>query len=86
MNWPLPSILLGHENMMIFVLVQLCLVVPIMFINRGYYIRGFKTLWNRSPNMDSLIALGSSAAFIYSLLSRKNGYGYDPSLYDATLL
>ena len=36
MNWPLPSILLGHENMMIFVLVQLCLVVPIMFINRGY--------------------------------------------------
>ena len=67
MNWPLPSILLGHENMMIFVLVQLCLVVPIMFINRGYYIRGFKTLWNRSPNMDSLIALGSSAAFIYSL-------------------
>ena len=36
-NWPLPSILLGHENMMIFVLVQLCLVVPIMFINRGYY-------------------------------------------------
>ena len=66
-NWPLPSILLGHENMMIFVLVQLCLVVPIMFINRGYYIRGFKTLWNRSPNMDSLIALGSSAAFIYSL-------------------
>ncbi len=67
MNWPLPSILLGHENMMIFVLVQLCLVVPIMFINRGYYIRGFKTLFNRSPNMDSLIALGSSAAFIYSL-------------------
>ena len=63
-------------------------------INRGYYIRGFKTLFNRSPNMDSLIALGSSAAFIYSLyatfmmvlLSRKNGYGYDPSLYDATLL
>ena len=64
MNWPLPSILLGHENMMIFVLVQLCLVVPIMFINRGYYIRGFKTLFNRSPNMDSLIALGSSAAFL----------------------
>ena len=60
MNWPLPGILLGHENMMIFVLAQLCLVVPIMFINRGYYIRGFKTLWNRSPNMDSLIALGSS--------------------------
>ena len=56
--------------MMIFVLVQLCLVVPIMFINRGYYIRGFKTLWNRSPNMDSLIALGSSAAFIYSLYAR----------------
>lgn len=67
MNWPLPSILLGHQNMMIFVLIQLCLVVPIMFINRGYYIRGYKSLWNRSPNMDSLIALGSSAAFIYSL-------------------
>ena len=67
LNWPLPGILLGHHNMMIFVLVQLCLVVPIMFINRGYYIRGFKSLANRSPNMDSLIALGSSAAFIYSL-------------------
>ena len=67
LNWPLPSILLGHENMMIFVLVQLGLVVPIMFINRGYYIRGFKSLWNKAPNMDSLIALGSSAAFTYSL-------------------
>lgn len=69
MNWPLPSILLGHENMMIYVLVQLCLVVPIMIINKGYYIRGYKSLFNKTPNMDSLIALGSSAAFIYSLYS-----------------
>lgn len=64
---PIPSFLSGHENMMIFALTQLCLVIPIMIINRGYYQRGFKSLWNKSPNMDTLIAMGSTAAFVYSL-------------------
>ena len=64
---PLPGILLGAENTMLFALTQLVLVVPIMYINDHYFINGFKTLARRSPNMDSLIALGSSAAFLYSL-------------------
>ena len=64
---PVPAIFTGHENMMIFALTQLCLVIPIMILNRGYYLRGFKSLINRSPNMDTLIAMGSTAAFGYSL-------------------
>ncbi len=67
MNAPLPSFLLGHENMMVFSLTQLVLTLPIMYINRGYFQRGFKSLWNKTPNMDSLIALGASAAAIYSI-------------------
>ena len=66
-SFPMPAILSGHENMMIFALTQLCLVIPIMIINRGYYQRGFKSLFNKSPNMDTLIAMGSTAAFVYSL-------------------
>ena len=64
---PLPPIFLGVENSMVFTLTQLVLVVPIMYINDHYFIDGFRSLWHRSPNMDSLIALGSSAAFLYSL-------------------
>ena len=67
MGWPLPAGLLGHENMLTFALVQLLLTIPIMYVNDKYYKVGFKTLWHRSPNMDSLIALGSAAAFIYSV-------------------
>ena len=69
MGMPLPSILLGHENMMSFALTQLFLTLPILYLNRKYFSVGFKALWNRSPNMDSLIALGSSAAFIYSVIA-----------------
>lgn len=64
---PLPSIFHGVENAMVFTLTQLVLVLPIMYINDHYFINGFRSLWHRSPNMDSLIALGSSAAFLYSL-------------------
>lgn len=67
MGAPLPAILLGHENMMVFALTQLFLTLPIMYLNRGYFQRGFKTLRHRSPNMDTLIAMGSSAAAIYSI-------------------
>lgn len=67
MGLPLPSLLLGHENMMVFALTQLFLTLPIMYINRGYFQRGFVSLWHKSPNMDTLIALGSSAAAIYSI-------------------
>lgn len=66
-NIPIPSILSGHKNMMIFALTQLLLTIPIIAINFHYFRNGFKNLVKRSPNMDSLIALGASAAFIYSL-------------------
>ena len=69
MSWPLPHIFHGTENAMIFALTQLLLVLPIMYVNDKYYKVGFKTLWKRAPNMDSLIALGSSAAVVYGLVA-----------------
>lgn len=68
MGWPLPACFLGMENAMTFAFTQFLLLLPIVYINRQYYIVGFKTLWQRSPNMDSLIALGSSAAIVYGHL------------------
>ena len=65
---PLPPIFTGHKNMMIFGLVQMLLTVPIVFLNRNYFINGFKNIVHLSPNMDSLIALGSSAAGVYSVI------------------
>lgn len=69
MNWPLPAIFKGHENRMVFALTQMLLAFAIMEINRGYFERGFRSLWHRSPNMDTLIAMGSAAAAIYSVYS-----------------
>ena len=69
MGWPLPAFLLGLENSMIYALTLFLLTVPIMVINQKYYRVGFKTLWHRSPNMDSLIAVGSGAAVIYGLIA-----------------
>lgn len=66
-NAPVPPILSGHENMMIFALTQLLLTVPIIALNFHFFRNGFKNLLHRSPNMDTLIALGATAAFIYSL-------------------
>jgi len=63
----LPAIFLGHENMMIFALTELFLTLPIVFINRKYFSVGFKTLFKGAPNMDSLIAIGSTAAVGYSI-------------------
>lgn len=67
MGAPLPAFLTGEENMMVFALTQLFLTLPVMYINRGYFQRGFKSLWHRSPNMDTLIAMGSTAAAVYSI-------------------
>lgn len=66
-GFPLPAILSGHENMMIFALTQLLLTIPIAALNFHYFRNGFKNLLRRSPNMDSLIALGAAAAFVYSV-------------------
>ncbi|HIT88012.1 MAG TPA: heavy metal translocating P-type ATPase [Candidatus Coprocola pullicola] len=67
MGMPLPEILSGHENMMSFALTQLFLTLPILYLNRKYFSTGFQAIWHRSPNMDSLIALGATAAFVYSV-------------------
>ncbi|WMI80839.1 heavy metal translocating P-type ATPase [Anaerotignum sp. MB30-C6] len=69
MGAPLPAILLGEENILIFALLQLFLTLPVLFINKKYFTVGFKALWNRSPNMDSLIALGSAASVLYSVFA-----------------
>ncbi|MDL2290126.1 heavy metal translocating P-type ATPase [Paludibacteraceae bacterium OttesenSCG-928-F17] len=66
-SFPLPSFLLGTENALIFALVQLILTIPIAVINKNYFTRGFKSLFKGNPNMDSLIALGSSAAILYGV-------------------
>lgn len=52
-----------------FAVIQLLLVLPVMVVGRKYFIGGFRSLFKRSPNMDSLIAIGTSAAFLYSLFS-----------------
>jgi Cu+-exporting ATPase len=57
----------GMENAVVFALAQFLLTLPIVFINRAYYQKGFKTLAHRAPNMDSLIAVGSGAALVYGL-------------------
>ena len=77
MGWPLSACFLGMENAMTFAFTQFLLLLPIVYINRQYYIVGFKTLWQRSPNMDSLIALGSSAAIVYGIYAiYKIGIGF----------
>ena len=67
MGWPLPAFFHDPGNVFVVALIQFLLTLPIMYINDKYYKVGFKTLWHRSPNMDSLIALGSSAAVIYGV-------------------
>ena len=69
LGWPEVPGLDGMENMMAAALTQLLLCVPILLVNRHYFVTGFKTLWHRAPNMDTLIALGSAASFAYSVVS-----------------
>ena len=63
-GWPLPAFYDGNHVAM--GLSQLLLTVVIMVINQRFFISGFKSLWHRAPNMDTLVALGASAAFVYS--------------------
>ena len=66
---PLPGFLSGAENGVSFALTQFLLCLPVAFTNRKFFTNGFKALWRRSPNMDSLIALGSSAALGYGIFA-----------------
>ena len=67
-GWPEVPGLDGMDNMMAAALTQLLLCVPILLVNRHYFVTGFKTLWHRAPNMDSLIALGSAASTAYGVV------------------
>ena len=62
---PVPDWYHGRENALIAGLLQLLLTLPVVFWNRVYYTRGFKSLFHGSPNMDSLIGVGSGAALVY---------------------
>lgn len=69
LKWPLPAWLHGPNNGVIFAFMQFLLTLPIVYVNRKYYQVGFKTLFHGAPNMDSLIAIGSSAALAYGVLA-----------------
>ena len=64
-GWPLPGFL--AENHVAIGLAELLLTVIVMVINQRFFISGYRALWNRAPNMDTLVALGSSAAFVWSV-------------------
>lgn len=68
-GWPLPGFILGQENELINALLQMLWCIPVLFIDRKYFIHGVRNLLNGAPNMDSLIAVGSGASFIYGLYS-----------------
>ena len=64
---PMPNWYHGIENAVVAALLQLLLTIPVVYLNRTYYSRGLKALYHRSPNMDSLIAVGSLAALVYGV-------------------
>ena len=67
LGWPIPSFLSGMENAMVYALSLFFLALPVVIFNRKYFIVGLKNLFQLSPNMDSLIAIGSGAAFVYGI-------------------
>lgn len=76
MGLPLPSFLSGLENAISYGITQFLLALVIVYVNRKYYQVGFKTLFKGSPNMDTLIAIGSSAAMVYGIFAiYRMGYG-----------
>ncbi len=63
-NWPVPGFLAGNHVAM--GLIQLLLTTAVMIVNQRFFVSGFRSLWHRAPNMDTLVALGAGAAFVYS--------------------
>ena len=66
---PLPHFLQGTQNALLNAIVQMLLVIPVMIINKKFFISGFKGLIKRAANMDSLVALGSAASFLYGVFA-----------------
>lgn len=80
LHLPIPGLFMnlfhGNENALTFAFTQFLLTLPIIYVNRKYYQTGFKTLLHGSPNMDSLIAVGSGAALVYGVFAiYRIGYG-----------
>ena len=69
MGLPVPPIFTGTQNAVIFAFTQLLMTVPVIYVNRKYYINGYRMLFRGAPNMDTLIAVGSSAALIYGIFA-----------------
>jgi Cu+-exporting ATPase len=82
---PLPDFFLGYKNALNLAFTQFLLALPVVIINNKFYRVGFKTLLKRSPNMDSLIAVGTSAALIYGVFAIYR-IGYGLSTDDGTLV
>ena len=72
---PLPQFLQPMEHPIVFSVTQLILVAPILWVGRSYFVNGFKALIRKHPNMDSLVALGTSAAILYSVWSTIRIFG-----------
>ena len=68
-NAPLPKFISGVENSVSFAFIQFILSLPIIYVNRKFYFVGFKALVKRSPNMDSLVAVGSVSALVYGVFA-----------------
>lgn len=66
-GWPLPSVFLGDANVMVFAFTQFLLLIPVVFVNYKFFRNGFASLFHGAPNMDSLVALGSTASTIYGI-------------------
>lgn len=69
LGWPLPFFFLGTTNAITFSFTQFLLLLPVVYLNRSYFINGFKSLFKGTPNMDSLVALGASAALVYGIFT-----------------
>ena len=68
-NAPFPKVFTGDGGQLLLALTELLLVIPIIFTGRKFFISGFKHLFKRNPNMDTLIAIGSGTSFLYSIYS-----------------
>ena len=69
MGLPIPHFFHGTENALSFAFTQLLLTLPVAYLNRSYFQIGFKTLFRGSPNMDSLVAIGSAASILYGIFA-----------------
>lgn len=69
MGLPLPEFMHGNANSVTFAFTQFLLCLPVVYVNRNYFINGYKSLFHLAPNMDTLIAVGSSAAIIYGIFA-----------------